>query len=216
MAPLLAGPPALTDDPFVPALGTFEINLATEVVENNRSLIKAPLIDMNYGFKNLEVTLRSSYISDGSQEDFDSVKVEVKWLFYQGDTFAMAIHPKYLMYPIDTVFDDGEAFEMGLPMNLRINKRLDLVMNLTYFKPKYFKKHFEFGSYLKYTEGRNSYFLEAYFEESALSHEISYLSNLGYRLQYSKDRALLVSVGRDLKSENEKRTLAYVALQLIL
>ena len=173
-------------------------------------------MDINYGFKNLEFTLKSSYTTLGTQEDFEGLKTEIKWLFYGDDFFTMALHPKYISFPIESRFDTGEVYELGLPMNFRLDKSLDLVLNLTYFKPKGIEDHFEFGTYLRYNKDRNSYFLEAYVEESIEHQAFHYLGNIGYRHLYDKDKALLLSLGRDLKTKADKRTLIYVGLLFII
>ncbi len=213
---LFAGPPMKSNDPFVPALHEFEINIAVEGEHEEYRLHRAPIIDFNFGLlQNVQLTIETAYAISEHENDFDSFEFAVKWLFYQNDFFAIALYPKFKSYPIDSVFNEGENYELSIPMNFAISKSLDLVTDITYIYPREGEKHFEFGTYLKYKNDKHTYFIELFSEGFNDQNSFFILGNIGYTYQFHENIAFMISYGKELTNTQYRTTIGYSGLQFI-
>jgi len=211
-----AGPPMITNDPFVPELGQFEINLATELESQESIRTSFPLIDVNYGLmENVQFTLSSAYTFTHEKDDIDALGVEIKWNFYTNEFFAVALNPIYIFYPLNTDLDEGEVYEFGLPVNIFLSSNFNLVLEPRYVLPQFDKAFFEGGVYLEYGQEKHSYFVESFFEENPHNHEIYTLVNLGYTYQFHKQVLFMISVGREIVAEQKKATIGYSGFQIV-
>ena len=206
----------LSQDPFVPALNQFEINVAAAIEETGDTREIASILDINYGLlNNVQLTIEGAYVDAETQDDFDAMELALKWNFYQNDFFAIAVNPRYLSYPIRSVFDEGEVLELSLPMSFALNDALNWVVDILYVKPKDGSEHMELGTYLQYTQTNHNYYLELYMEESEADDEIYSLLNLGYLYQFHNNIAFMISIGRETHAEDQKSTIAYSGLQFV-
>ena len=205
-----------SNDPFVPSLGEFEINVAVEGEYKEQDLLRAPILDINYGaMKNVQVTFESAYVTSDSQDGFDSFEIALKWLFYEDDFFAIALYPKYKSYPVDSIFNEGETYELTVPMNLALSKELDLVVDFTYVQPIHGGQHLEFGSYLKYKANKHTYYLEVFMEGSEHQKQFFVLGNIGYMYQFHESVGFMISAGREITYEEKRGTIGYSGLQFV-
>ncbi len=213
---LFAGPPMLSNDPFVPKLGQFEINLSAGFEDKDSSITTAPIIDINYGLlPNLQITFAGAYIHCETQNGFDAIELAFKWNFYHNDFFAIAINPKYLSYPHDSIFNQGEVFEFSLPMSFTLSEKINWIVDTKYILPKEDEEHLEFGTYLRYSQIKHHYYLEL-FVENADDHEKHFvLANLGYMYQFHQNTAFMLSLGREVNAHDESATIAYSGLQFV-
>jgi len=217
---LFAGPPMKSSDPFVPELGQFEINIAVEGEYNKNQFFRAPIIDLNYGIiKNVQITLETAYVISQEKseyiDDFDSFELALKWCFYEGDRFAIAFYPKFKSYPIDSIFNSGETYEIDIPMNFALSDKVDFVFDTAYIMPKDGLDHFEFGTYMKYKNELHTYYAELFLENVGSEEETFTLGGLGYMYQFHKNIAFMISCGRELSSNNKKSTVGYSGLQFV-
>jgi len=214
---LFAGPPMKSSDPFVPSLGEFEINVAVEGEYKENDLVRAPILDANYGImKNVQLTLESAYVSSDSQDGFDSFEVAIKWLFYEDDFFAIALYPKYKSYPIDSIFNEGETYELTVPMNFALSEKLDFIVDLTYvYHPNHSGEHLEFGSYVKYKNNKHTYYLEIFMEGKEHQKQFFVLGNIGYMYQFHERVGFMISVGKEITYEEKRGTIGYSGLQFV-
>ena len=213
---LFAGPPMKSNDPFVPSYGEYEINVAVEIEDKDFTLVRAPIIDFNYGiYENVQFTFEGAYVNSDLEDDFDSLEVAFKWHFYEGELFSIALYPKYISYPIESIFNEGETYELTLPMNYILTANLDLVVDITYVYPKNGIEHMEYGTYLKYKINKHTYYTEIFFEDSPHQKGAFILGNLGYMYHFHKDVAFMISAGREMVSDGKKATLGYSGLQII-
>ena len=213
---LWAGPPMITEDPFVPNKGQIELNLASEYEKREHSTVLFPFVDFNYGVtETFQVTVGGSYVFSHDFDDTGAVELAAKWLFYSGDFFAMAIAPVYTSFPIHTDLDEGESYELSLPMSFTLSDNLSLIAALNYVVPQYEKDFYEFGTYLQYGMDQHTFFLEGFFERDAETYHVYSLMNLGYSYQFDPNTALLLSAGRDLDAQEREASIAYVAMQFL-
>lgn len=213
---LYATPPMKSSDPFVPNLGQWEVNLAYESEKSATRLTQLPVIDINYGLsKNIELTFATAVVSRNESQKFDSTEFAAKLLLYKGSSFAMAINPKYINYPLDSVYHQGKVYELSLPMQWTLSSNLNLVMDTIYLLPESFKKHFEWGSFLQYTQDKSTYMIELFSDELTRSGTLPLLVNLGYTYQIKSDVTFLLSAGRELSSISKKATFVYSGFQLL-
>lgn len=209
-----------SDDPFVPSLKEFEVNIAMEHERNGDKSTNFPIIDFNYGImKNVQATIETSYATskvDGVDfKDFDALELAVKWLFYEGDRFAMALYPKYTSYPIKSAFDEGESFEIATPVNLILNEHIDLIINSSYIMPSKGENHFEFGTYLKFKQSKHTYYTELLMENvDNRDEDASTLGAVGYMYQFYEDIGFMISWSKKINANNSSSTV-YSGLQFI-
>jgi len=214
---LQAGPPMLSDDPFVPDRGQFEINLTGELSEAQERVLTAPILDANYGLvEDLQITFELGYINAPNQKGFDALELAFKWNFYSDDFFAVAINPKYLSNPVDSIFNEGEVYEVSVPMNFTLSENLSLVVSPAFIYPLTTDEaHMEFGSYLKYSYEKSDFFIEYFAESSKKYDDLFSIVNLGYMLQFHENIAFMLSIGQEIKSPEKEATIAYSGLQFV-
>lgn len=213
---LFAGPPMHSSDPFVPALNEYEINIALSSESGDETLYHAPIIDLNYGLvKDVQITLETAYTHTQVENDFDSFELAVKWNFYQDDFLSVAIYPKYVSYPVESIFSHGEDYELSIPVNIVLNKQIDLVIDTTYVMPFDGVNHFELGTYLKYKVQKHNYYIEIFMEEESYSFEFLSFGSVGYLYQFHENVAFMISYGVELMSRSSKATTGYTGLQFV-
>lgn len=213
---LFAGPPMKSSDPFVPDLGDFEINIAIEIEDEESISKKIPIIDINYApIDNLQLTFETSYLDTPEENGFKSLELAMKWLFYNGDFFAVALYPKYKIEHINSTLNQEEIYELTIPMNFRISDSLDLIADITYVNPQEGQNYFEAGTYLKYSSSKHTYYAEASLEDLKEENQTFVLANLGYMYQFHENVAFMISVGKELSNVKSKVTVCYSGLQFI-
>jgi len=206
----------LSNDPFVPDLYEFEIIVAVEGEHKDAIVRRIPIVDINYGIiENVQLTLESAYVHSEEQSDFDSFEVAIKWLFYENDFFAIAFNPKYISYPVDSIFNEGEAYEITLPMNFTLNDSLDLVADITFVHPFEGEHHYEFGTYIKYKSDKHSYFVEIFMEEAEHQEDFFMLGGVGYMYQFHENVAFMISFGKEITNSEQRATVGYSGLQFV-
>ncbi len=213
---LLAGPPMKSSDPFVPEKGQFEINIAVSGEHTDDRLFRAPILDFNYGIvENVQITFETAYVSSEVESDFDSFELALKWHFYESELFSIALYPKYKLYPIDSIFNNGETFELSVPLNVALTQNLDLVLDSVYILPKEGVNHFEFGSYLKYKMDKHSLYTELFVENiNNKDEDVFTLGIVGYSYQFHDNIAFMISFGKEITSQNQA-TVGYSGLQFV-
>ena len=213
---LLAGPPMLTEDPFVPNKGQFEVNVAAFIEDRENPVLTAPIIDVNYGIiENVQLTLVAGYISTENERGWDAFEFAFKWNFYNGDFFSIAANPKYRDYPVETIFNEGETYEVALPMNFQFNTRWSLVFTPSYIYHALDDKHLELGAYMQYSLKQQNFYAELFTEESKEHDAIFSIVNLGYFWQFHNNVALLFSLGREIRVEEKEATIGFSGLQFL-
>jgi len=206
----------LTNDPSVPDVNQFEVNILSRSEYRDIMILTAPVLDLNYGVvKDVQVTLATGYISSNVQKGFDAFEVSSKWKFYSNETFAIAISPIYISYPVETVFNEGEVFTVSIPMSLALTDTLLWILSLDYIMPLEDDNHFEVGTYLQYTLERHNFYTELFLEESKIHNSLFTLLNFGYLYQLDNNWAVMFSVGREIKAEEEEATIGFVGIQLV-
>ena len=213
---LYAGPPMLTNDPFVPDVNQFEINTIAVSEHRDTTIFTAPVFDLNYGVvKDVQVTLATGYISSDVQSGFDAFEVSTKWKFYSNETFAIALSPIYISYPLETVLNEGEVFKVSAPMSLTLTETLLWILSLDYIMPFEDDNHLEVGTYLQYTLEQHNFYAEVFSEESKTHDALFTLLNFGYLYQLDNNWAVMFSAGREIKAEEEEATIGFVGIQLV-
>lgn len=213
---LLAGPPMNSNDPFVPNLGNFEVNIAFSRESQDSLLTQFPIIDANYGLaKNIEVTVESAYTYMSDTKDIDAFGFAVKWLFYQGDFFAMAINPAYFSFPIDSVYHTGETYAVSMPMNFILSKSLTFVIDTIYINPKNDLEHLELGAYMSFARGKHNFMIELYSDDILSDQTVPLLLNGGYTYSINQTYAFLFSYGKEIKTQSTRATFFFAALQCV-
>ncbi len=213
---LFAGPPMKSSDPFVPALHEFEVNIATEGEHKELTLHRIPIIDINYGIvQNVQVTFETAYVNSEVENDFDSFEIALKWHFYESELFSIALYPKYKSYPVESIFNEGETYELSLPMNFRLNDSLDLVTDINYVYLKDSEEHFEFGTYIKYKDDKFSYFVEVFMEEAEHQKDFFTMGIVGFMYQFHENVAFMISYGKEITKGNPRATVGYSGFQFV-
>jgi len=213
---LFAGPPMKINDPFVPNLGEFEINIAIEVERKDDTLVRAPIVDFNYGImQNVQFTLEGAYINSHNQNDIDGLEVALKWHFYEGEILSVALYPKYKSYPIDSIFHEAEALEISIPVNVILNESFSLVVDTVYVMPKDTQKHLEFGTYLKYKNSKHTFYGAMFFEDNPYENEILIFGAMGYKYQFHKNVAYMISYEKEVGTTDRRAAVLYSGLQFV-
>lgn len=212
---LLAGPPMLTNDPFVPDYGQTELNLAFRTIDRTHNAARIPVIDYNYGiYPNVQLTLEASYIYTTQKRDFDAFTLACKWLFYQNSFFSIATNTEFSSYPIASVFNQGNVAELALPMNITLTSTIDLVVTPTFIYEPDDVSHVELGTYLAYTNNKTTLFSEVFIERPT-HNDLFYLINFGFSYQFSDNKAFIFSLGREIKTEHySPAKISYSGLQI--
>ena len=212
---LLAGPPMLSNDPFVPDVGQFEINLGAHMEEGNERIIAAPILDVNYGLiQNVQITVAGAYLQDDSRRGFDAFEVGIKWMFYSNDLFAIALNPVYLSYPVKTVFNEGESYKLSVPMSFRFNEHWSWIVDFDYIYPREERDHLELGTYVQYTQGNHNFYGEYFVEQSKYHDALFSLVNFGYLWQFHNHVAFMFSAGQEIRAEEKEANIIYSGLQV--
>ena len=98
-----AGPPLITDDPYTPRSGGWEINLAFTLEQTHSArTYNVPQLDANYGAgDHVQLNLAVPYLIVDNQDQgpyggIGDTAVGAKWRFFDEDKagFAMATFPK--------------------------------------------------------------------------------------------------------------------------
>ena len=206
----------LTNDPFVPDVNQFEVNMFSLSEYRDKRILIAPVVDLNYGVvKDVQVTLATGYINSDTQKGFDAFEVSTKWKFYSNKSFAIAISPIYISYPLETVFNEGEVFKVSAPMSFALTDTLLWILSLDYIMPFEDDNHFEVGTYLQYTLKRHNFYAEVFSEESKTHDALFTLLNLGYLYQLNNNWAVMLSTGREIKAEEAEAVIGFLGIQLI-
>jgi len=213
---LYAGPPMMTDDPFAPDVGKFEINFASEVENSDDLTVVVPIVDINYGiFPNTQLTIETAYVSSDNKYKSDGLKVAIKYNFYRSDTLNIALYPKYLFYPISTPFNEGESYELQIPIDLKLSDNLKWVTSLSYLYPQKAKNHYEVGTYLAYEKNNHTYYLETFVEEMPINSSMATIFNVGYFYQYKDNLGFMGSIGSEMVDYKKEADVAYLGFQVI-
>jgi len=213
---LYAGPPMMTDDPFTPDVDEVEINFASEIENSDELTVVAPIVDINYGiYPNIQLTVETAYASLDNQYKSDGLEVAIKYNFYRGEFLNIAIYTKYLFYPVDTPFNEGESYELQLPISLQLSENLEWVTSLSYLYPQKGLNHYEIGTYLAYEHNKHSYFMETYLEENSEDNTVTTFLNIGYFYQYKDNLGFMGSIGFERVDSTKQADVAYLGLQLI-
>ena len=212
---LWAGLPMKTHDPFVPDLGTYEINLSFSSESRDATLKQFPIIDANYGIaKDVELTLATAYTHFNDENDVDAFEVAIKWLMYEGDMFAIAINPAYFSFPHSSAYHTGETHEISIPLSFRISPSVMIAMDSVYINPKNEAAHIEFGSYIRVSHNSHHYFFDLYSDDISSKRRVPLLISLGYTYEIDRNYAFLISYGKEAITQSTKATFFYSALQL--
>ena len=213
---LYAGPPMMTDDPFSPALNKFEINLASELENSDELSVLVPIIDINYGIiPNTQLTIQTAYNSSDNKYKSDALEVAIKYNFYRSDILNIALYPKYIFYPIDTPFDEGESYELQIPISIKVNDNIEWVTSISYLYPQKERNHYEIGTYLAYGKNNHTYYFETFLEENPTDNNIATFLNVGYFYQYKENLGFMGSIGSKLLDSKKEADVAYLGLQII-
>jgi len=213
---LYAGPPMMTDDPFAPDVGQFEINFASEVENSDDLTVVAPIVDINYGiFPNTQLTIETAYASSDNKYKSDGLEVAIKYNFYRSERLNIALYPKYLFYPIDTPFDEGESYELQIPISLKLSDNVEWVTSFSYLYPQKEEKHYEVGTYLAYENNNHTYYLETYLEENPTDNNLATFFNVGYFYQYKENLGFMASIGAEMVASKQEADVGYLGLQVI-
>ena len=206
----------LSNDPFVPNVGQFEINIAGFAESRDTTIIAAPIIDANYGvMQDLQVTFVTAYLLSEEGQGFDAFEVSFKWLFYNDDFFSIAINRIYFSYPVATVFNEGDVYKLSVPTYFKVSKSLGLFVDLAYIHPLEEPHHFELGSYLQYSANNHNFYGELFIEESKNHDRLFVLVNFGYLYQLNNNIAFMASIGRELKAEEKNAVISYGGVQFL-
>jgi len=213
---LYAGPPMMTDDPFSPNLGQFEINFASELENSDEVSVVIPIIDINYGiFPNTQFTAETAYASSDNQYKSDGLEVAIKYNFYRSGRLNIALYPKYLFYPINTPFNEGESYELQIPISFKLSKNLEWVSSFSYLYPQKAENHYEVGTYLAYENNNHSYYIETYLEENPIDNTMVTFFNIGYFYQYKENLGFMGSIGSEMVDSKKEADVAYLGLQVV-
>ena len=112
-----AGPPFITDDPEVPPVGGWEINVPFTLNRSPGSTqMQAPLVDMNYGLPQLqlEFDIPLAVVSDdrkGTNAGLGALLYGIKWRFYKDDKTQtqIGVYPQMFAPPEITSAGWAEA-----------------------------------------------------------------------------------------------------------
>ena len=206
----------LSDDPFVPDEGQFEINFSAAGEYRDVTVITAPIIDLNYGLiENVQITFATGYISTQDQKGWDAFELAMKYNFYSNDLFAIAINPKYISYPVETIFNEGSTYEVSIPMSIQLSEDWSWIISLAYIYPNGYDDHLEFGSYLQYRYMHQNFYAELFSESSKSYDDLFTLINIGYLYQFQENLAVMLSIGQEIRAQEKKATIGYGGIQLL-
>jgi hypothetical protein len=216
------GPPMLTDDPGTPELGHWEINTSINSEINHVHTFEAPLIDINYGYKdNVQLKFEMPYILTKAANAAASGMVGtplfgVKFRFMDEDSQFVSIstYPQFGI-PIHT----GDQSSFKLP--IEFEKTLG---------------HFVLGEEIGYTH--DNYGVREYFAGTVIGLKLSNtfeimgevyvetgtapiqtdetMINFGLRYNLSEKLILIASFGKDVQNrqpEDKNSFFSYSGLQ---
>jgi hypothetical protein len=130
-APLLAGPPLVTDDPGTPGVNSYEVNVSDEVIKMPGLLeIAAPYVDLNYGrlsndqFK-LELPLVNFVDTDigPPHAGVGDILMGYKYRFIEEDEwgFSASVYPQLIVPTGNVQLGLGEGLT-EMPETMQISK----------------------------------------------------------------------------------------------
>ena len=205
----------LSNDPYVPDYGKYEINVALSVEKDATTLYSAPIIDFNYGLiPNMQFTLESAYNWREAENDIDSLEIGIKYLWIDSESFALSSVTNYVSYPVNSIFDEGETYEFGISTNFVLSENLSLKFTPTFVYKAKNNYHLELGSYLQYNYKLQSFYTEVFGEESELRDRKFLLLNLGYMYQFDKNVAFMCSFGHEFLEKGSDTFISYSGLQI--
>jgi len=223
----LAGPPFVTDDPEVPPVGGWEINIPFTLERTPGTTdMQAPLFDLNYGLPNiqLEFDIPVAVVQDdrrGTAAGLGDILLGIKWRFFEDEHS----HVQLGTYP-QVYAPTGDA-KRGLGSG-RPTYELPLLAEKSWDK---WTLYGETEYWLQTAPGQKNY----WFLGAVLQHDITDRLNLGVELfgntqkqsgtrpdvafniggtfKLAEHLNLLFTGGRDLYGDN--RAMLYLGLQIL-
>jgi hypothetical protein len=122
-----AGPPFVTDDPEVPPVGGWEINIPFTLNRTPGSTqMSAPVLDMNYGLPQLQIEFDipiavSSDDRKGTNAGLGDLLYGVKWRFFDDEKTQI----QFGTYP--QMFAPTGNYRRGLGGSLKLNDHLNFI-----------------------------------------------------------------------------------------
>ncbi len=196
---LFAGPPMLSNDPYPPDKGHYEVNVAYEYEHSNEArLHTVPIIDANYGLnEDIQLTVSQAYLFENKDpKGVDALELSMKWIFYRGAKLTVALSPVYLSYPFHTSLSSGKTYELHTLFDLKLSDNVRAVFDTGYEISQSDYDLFELGAYLQYTKKRSNYFFELFSNTTKVEQQV--VLNLGYTYKLNERYLLMYSMGHDL------------------
>ncbi|MEY2562736.1 MAG: hypothetical protein QOH88_929 [Verrucomicrobiota bacterium] len=225
------GPPMITDDPGTPGNKKWEINLALTFEHRpGETTADFPAIDLNYGVgEHLQLTFQTAPVllkqeGRGLIGGLGGTEAAVKWRFLDqqqnGDGVDMSMFPRVIFSLVHSsprrgLSDGGTRFQIPIQMSKAFGR---------------WHANIEFGPHVS-SVGRSEWLygivggldaskrtliMAEFHGTSRMNFTSDALTlSIGVRHELSKTRALLVSLGREIRSPDPLATIGYLGVQLM-
>ncbi len=230
-APAQGGPPLLTDDPFTPGPGRWEINVAlTAELRPAERGYESPLLDLNYGLgERIQLKYELPWVvldeHGDTRSGLGNSNVGVKWRFYEDAPrgLAVSVYPQLeFNNPTDSadrgLVDRGTALLLPVELSLRLGP-VDINPELGYAIREKDADELVYGLALSYAPGEALEWLGELHGTTALGpDETDLVADVGLRWAFGSRFSLLAAAGTGLIGPGEGPIdfLGYLGLQLRL
>ena len=214
------GPPVVTDDPFTPGKGNFDINIMYASY-GGINATEAPIIDINYGpTDTTEIKLEIVHVetSEHTLEVENFIETGIKWRFYDDGKLFISTFPQYAYIGIDKdhEHEDIEVITLPLQMSYKISESFGLTFESAY--QIYITNHtpasvIELGAVFTYVPKEGIDIMLDINDKNDFKqiHRTSYLLGLKYPF-YKNNISLLLSGGYASYKEHDNGTQGYAGL----
>jgi hypothetical protein len=232
VAPALAGPPLLTDDPGTPGDKHWELNIAYTLDKRHTvSTHEAPIVDLNYGIgENVQLKYEVPWLvvhekGEGAKTGLGNSIAGVKWRFLdeKKDGADMSVYPQ-VEFNNPTSSADRGVVDQGMQLHLpiEISKKLGPVVvngEVGYTVRQHQDDEWLYGisSGYELREGLTVLGeIHGGSNREFKKHEVVF--NVGTQWDLTQRYALLASVGRSFRSatSGDPNLLLYLGLQIRL
>ena len=203
---LFAGPPMISDDPFIIDKNSFELNSAVLLTTSRNSNDVGSVLDLSYApLESLQLNVVSSY--DLGSNTIDLSEVALKYQLFKSEHVYVALQPRY----ISADFTYESFSSLFLPIEFAyVDESYMIIAEVGYVQEDLYganERSLSYGAH--YTQIFDD------FDISIELHNTSYLPylsdsvqlNVGTTITLNEHVSLLMSMGSDIINEREERQL---------
>lgn len=219
------GVPMMTNGTGTPHYEEWEVNIAYDATLNSDTKrYKLPIFDINYGLsENIQLKVESAFMHIHNDTFKDSgigdAEVGVKWRFFEQNGLSFAVYPQYSFAPVKKNIKNDIASKESISLPLLVHKEFEkfgITGEVNYMTTNDEKSYLKTGLLFNYELNKKIELLAEIYRSAQFDSANETVSlNAGCTYAFYHNINGLFSLGREIKSLEQKSTLLYIGLQLL-